>query len=60
MPQPVKNSATVHVILPLSAVQNYHAVVHADSGREISRHDTLASAMVDQARLNKLAASVVQ
>lgn len=54
MSKPIVNATTVHVIVPPGPGQAYHAVVHADSGREVSRHPDAASAMVEQVRLNKL------
>lgn len=54
MPKPIANATTSHVIVPPGPGQDYHAVVHADSGREVSRHASASDAMKEQLRLNKL------
>jgi hypothetical protein len=54
MPKPIVNPTSAHTVVPPMAGQDYHAVVHSDSGREVSRHLDAASAAVEQARLNKL------
>ena len=54
MSKPIVNATAVHTVVPPGPGQDYHAVVHSDSGREVSRHPDAASAKVEQARLNKL------
>lgn len=54
MSKPITPAATVHVTVPPSGTQDYHAVVHADSGHEIVRCANAAEAVTQQARLNKL------
>lgn len=54
MPTPIKNPTAIHTVVPPGVGQDYHAVVHSDSGREVSRHPDATSAKVEQARLNKL------
>ena len=54
MAKPIVNPTAVHVVVPPQVGQDYHAVVHADSGREIVRAATFAEAQREQARLNKL------
>lgn len=56
MPQPIKNStpAVSHLVVPPGPGQDYHAVVHADSGREVVRCANPTDAAKEQARLNKL------
>jgi len=54
MPKPIVNPTSAHTVVPPMAGQDYHAVVHSDSGREVSRHLDAASAAVERARLNKL------
>ncbi len=50
-------SSVAHVIVAPTSTNNYHAVTHADSGREVSRWATRAEAVVEQTRLNALEAS---
>ena len=54
MPTPIKNPTSAHTVVPPMTGQDYHAVVHSDSGREVSRHQDAVTAAVEQARLNKL------
>ncbi len=54
MSKPIVNPTSAHTVVPPGVGQDYHAVVHSDSGREVSRHPDAASAKVEQARLNKL------
>lgn len=54
MSKPIVNPTAVHVIVAPAPGQDYHAVVHGDSGREVVRCATAAEALKEQARLNKL------
>lgn len=54
MPTPIKNFTATHTVVPPMKGQDYHAVVHGDSGREVVRCATYADAVKEQSRLNAL------
>lgn len=54
MAKPILNSPSVHAIVTPTAANDYHAVVHADSGREVVRCATAIEAVKEQTRLNAL------
>lgn len=54
MAKPILNPTAVHVVTPPALGQDYHAVVHGDSGREVVRCASAAEAIREQTRLNKL------
>lgn len=54
MAKPILNATSAHSVVPPTAGQEYHAVVHGDSGREVVRCATYAEAVKEQTRLNKL------
>lgn len=54
MAKPIVNPTSAHTVVAPVAGQDYHSVVHSDSGREVVRCATVAEAVKEQARLNKL------
>jgi len=54
MAKSIVNATSAHTVISPAAGQDYHAVVHSDSGREVVRCATAAEAAKEQARLNAL------